>query len=92
MGFGKTLGKVIFSPLYMPYKLIKNEREKRRPFPVMEVVQTRQPDTYRYFFESQGMETTTIPSRFGESMILIWNKGVKEQEKAKIIDKLRGVI
>jgi hypothetical protein len=86
-----TLGKIIFFPVYAPYKLAKKEAEKRKPFPIVSAVQTTSPEAFKYYFEGQGYKTSVVPAG-NEFAVLVWDKTIKEKERTEILTKLSQVI
>jgi len=85
VGFWKTMGKVVFFPIYLPYRLSKNAAEKAKPYPIEAVVPTKNPDSYRYYFENLGHDT----EMFGNHLI-VFRKGISAKEKGEVMAKLQS--
>jgi hypothetical protein len=92
MGIKSTIGKLVFFPFYIPYKMIKKHREENKPFPINSAVETRNPAVYQYYLEGIGLETNAIRTKGGTALVLAWNKGVSDKDKGEILTKLAQVV
>lgn len=84
MGFLKTAAKIVFFPVYVPYKVGKKvlaNREQENP--VFSIVTTSVPEVYQYYFSGLGHETDIMGNN-----LIIWRKGIKEKEKKAFFKKL----
>jgi hypothetical protein len=90
MGFLKSMAKIVFFPVYLPYKAGKKILKKEEN-PVLAVMTVKTPEVYQYYFEGMGISTDAI----GDNIIL-WRKGVGEKERKEIMEKisskLQGVV
>jgi len=86
MGFWKTAAKIVFFPVYLPYKLSTTAVKKIIPqeYPIEAVVTTKYPMPYVYYFESLGHKTELI----GDNVI-VWRRGIGEKEKREVLAKLQ---
>jgi hypothetical protein len=83
MGFFTSIGKILFFPIYGPYKAIKKYSQTPEENPIVAVVTTSNPQAYEYYFSGLGHETDMI----GNSMI-VWKKGLPPKEKTEVMNKL----
>jgi len=94
MGIISGIGKVILSPVYIPYKIRKNKIEKQRAKKLNDrsvveaIVKTSYPENYRDFYESEGYKTDIIKGR-----VVVWAKGLSDKEIQEIKEKhLKGIV
>lgn len=88
MGLLSFVGKVVSAPIRVlaapvsiPLKMAKDRDEKRwqeKP-KIRAIIDTRFPDNYREFYESDGYRTDIIRGR-----VVVWEKGLTDKDIAKL--------
>jgi hypothetical protein len=83
MGLLKNIVTAPFKPIEWVYRKIIPEKDKIRT-----VIPTRYTEEYAYFFEP--LESTAVVIG-GQSYLIVWEKGVSDKDKEKILKKLQEV-
>ena len=73
--------KVLAAPVSIPLKMIsdRNEKKWQEKAKVRAVIDTRFPDNYREFYESDGYKTDIIKGR-----VVVWEKGITDKDIARL--------
>jgi hypothetical protein len=81
----KTVGKVIASPITIPYKILRGNPEEKRV--IHTIVKTNRPDAYALYFNSLGH-----PCHYDGSKLIVFSKGISPKDKEKALAKMGEVI
>lgn len=73
--------KVLAAPVSIPIRMLKARDERKwveKP-KVKAVIDTRFPDNYREFYESDGYKTDYLKGR-----VVVWEKGITDKDIARL--------
>jgi|YelNatPaOPRAMG01_1025707.scaffolds.fasta_scaffold17712_9 hypothetical protein len=68
----------------------KKKEEKRESIATMII--TKYPGAYLEYYESLGFKVDSVPTKSGKFLIVVWDREIKEKERAEMINKLREVV
>jgi len=84
MGFWSSAAKVVFFPIYFPYKVGKKVLKKEEQNPIFAVVNTRNPEAYQYYFSGLNLKSDVF-----DNTVVIWREGISEKERKQVLTKLQ---
>jgi len=70
-------------------KIIPKKEEKNK---MKTMLVAKYPGAYVEYYESLGFKVDTIPTRSNKTLIIVWDREVKEKERAEFINKLKEIV
>ena len=80
--------KAPFKAINWSAKKVKNAMgsEDENESPIDQVITSKYPIPYRYYFESQGQKTDLV-----RGQLIVWRKNIKKKEREKALKQLLGI-
>jgi hypothetical protein len=83
----------MWNPIKWAFRKGKNAVEKIKPkdLGIEAIIPTNYPATFQYNYEMEGNDTDFFRSG-GQGYLLVWRKGLKTDERNKLIEKLGKIL